>query len=90
MSNVYLLICIMSISRVGLYIKTELCINILTILDTESQSNNMELTKIQKKPYSLVNDPVNDVNWNKGRHAPSPTKNLLHLILKSSNASTVV
>lgn len=94
MSNVYLLICIVSISRVGLCMQTELSINILTISDTESKRNNLELTKTQIKPYSLVNDPVNDVKWNKGRHAPSPkfpcTKNLLHLIKKISNASTDV
>lgn len=70
MSNVYF--CIVSISRVGPFIQTELGINILTISDTESKRNNLELAKIQIQPYSLVNDPVNDVKWNKGRHAPSP------------------
>lgn len=63
--NVYLLICIVSISRVGLYIQIELSINNLTISDTESKRNNLRANKIQIKPYSLVNDPVNDVKWNK-------------------------
>lgn len=50
MSNVYLLICIVSISRLGLYIQTDLSINILTISDTESKRNNLELKKFQIKP----------------------------------------